>query len=140
MAKAKAVAEVKAKKEAAANAKATEAARRRSMYKDTMVTGTVETSPLGTRFICYECAAPFYDLNRPDPVCPKCGTDQREKPKTPAKPAPRPKGRTKKRGGMAPLLDEDEEEFVAADDEEIREVGLEETLLEKRGVSDDEET
>jgi len=39
------------------------------------------------------------------------------------------------------LLDEDEEEFVAeADDEDLLEVGLEETLLEKRGVGDDEES
>jgi hypothetical protein len=39
---------------------------------------------------------------------------------------------------MAPLLEEDEDEFVRADDEELLEVGLEETLLEKRGVSDDD--
>jgi len=40
---------------------------------------------------------------------------------------------------MAPLLDDDEEEFVKEDDEELLEVGLEEKLLEKRGVSDDED-
>jgi hypothetical protein len=39
---------------------------------------------------------------------------------------------------MAPLLDEDEDEFVVVDDEDLLEVGLEETLLEKRGVSDDD--
>jgi hypothetical protein len=39
---------------------------------------------------------------------------------------------------MAPLLDEDEDEFVVADDDETLEVGLEETLLEKRGVGDDD--
>jgi len=41
---------------------------------------------------------------------------------------------------VAPLLDEDEEEFaVEADGEDLLEVGLEETLLEKRGVSDEDE-
>ena len=139
IAKAKAAAEAKGKKEAAANAKADEAARRRSTYQDTMVTETISGSPLGTRYICFECAARFYDLNRPEPLCPKCGADQREKPKTPVKPPPRPKGRVKKRSGMAPLLDEDEEEFVAADEDDLLEVGLEETLLEKRGVDEDEE-
>jgi hypothetical protein len=95
-------------------------------------------SPLGTRYICFSCAARFYDLNRPEPLCPKCGADQREKPKTPHKPTPRPKGRRKKAGGMAPLLDEDEDELVVANDEELVEVGFEEKLLEKRGVSDDD--
>ncbi len=33
---------------------------------------------LGTKYICYKCGTKFYDLKKPDPVCPKCGTDQRE--------------------------------------------------------------
>ena len=40
---------------------------------------------------------------------------------------------------MAPLLDDDEEEtVVAADEDEALEVGFGETLLEKRGVSDED--
>lgn len=35
---------------------------------------------LGNKFLCFKCGAKFYDLKRPDPVCPKCGSDQREKP------------------------------------------------------------
>ena len=35
-------------------------------------------------------------------------------------------------------LDEDEDELVVADNDETMEVGLEETLLEKRGVGDDD--
>ena len=35
---------------------------------------------LGKRYTCFKCACKFYDLNRPDPLCPKCGTDQREDP------------------------------------------------------------
>ena len=35
---------------------------------------------LGARWQCFSCGAKFYDLNRPDPLCPKCGTDQRESP------------------------------------------------------------
>jgi len=132
-AKAKAAAEAKAKKEAAAKAKANEAVWRSTATSKPTAAGT---SPLGMRYICYVCAARFYDLNRPEPLCPKCGADQREKPKTTVKPAARPKGRRKKAGGMAPLLEEDEEEFVAADEDETLEVGLEEKLLEKRGVSD----
>ncbi len=33
---------------------------------------------LGNKFVCFKCGAKFYDLKKPDPVCPKCGTDQRE--------------------------------------------------------------
>lgn len=36
---------------------------------------------LGKRFRCYECGTAFYDLNRPKPICPKCGADQSSAPK-----------------------------------------------------------
>jgi len=39
---------------------------------------------------------------------------------------------------MAPLLEEEEEEFVEADDDDALAKGFDETLLEKRGVSDEE--
>ena len=35
---------------------------------------------LGNKFVCFKCSAKFYDLKKPDPVCPKCGSDQRESP------------------------------------------------------------
>jgi Protein of unknown function (FYDLN_acid) len=28
-------------------------------------------SKLGTRYVCFRCGAKFYDLNRPEPLCPK---------------------------------------------------------------------
>lgn len=34
---------------------------------------------LGIRYKCYECETKFYDLNRPQPLCPSCGKDQNEK-------------------------------------------------------------
>lgn len=33
---------------------------------------------LGTKHVCYKCSAKFYDLKKPDPICPKCGSDQRD--------------------------------------------------------------
>ena len=39
-----------------------------------------DKSHLGNRFQCYECGAKFYDLNRPEPVCPTCGANQLEDP------------------------------------------------------------
>lgn len=35
---------------------------------------------LGKRYTCYECGCKFYDLNKPEPICPSCGADQREDP------------------------------------------------------------
>jgi uncharacterized protein (TIGR02300 family) len=67
---------------------------------------------LGVKHTCFQCGAKFYDLFRPEPLCPKCGADQREAPKveTKRKPAAAPK-RARKRA-MAPLLDEEDEEPV----------------------------
>jgi hypothetical protein len=41
------------------------------------------TSPnpdLGKKFTCFKCECKFYDLGRPEPLCPRCGADQREDP------------------------------------------------------------
>jgi len=35
---------------------------------------------LGNRYVCYECSTKFYDLNKPEPLCPECGADQRNAP------------------------------------------------------------
>jgi hypothetical protein len=33
---------------------------------------------LGKKYTCYSCHTKFYDLGKPQPVCPKCGADQRD--------------------------------------------------------------
>jgi len=35
---------------------------------------------LGTKYICWKCGTKFYDLKKPVPTCPKCGSDQRDAP------------------------------------------------------------
>ena len=40
----------------------------------------VSRPELGRKYTCFKCSALFYDLNRPEPLCPKCGADQREDP------------------------------------------------------------
>ncbi len=32
----------------------------------------------GDRYTCHSCGCKFYDLNCPEPLCPRCGVDQRE--------------------------------------------------------------
>jgi len=74
---------------------------------------------LGNKYVCFSCKAKFYDLNKPEPLCPKCGADQRQKPKetgsshasTPPA-AKRPPVRP-----MPALLDEEEAETVPFEEE-----------------------
>lgn len=33
---------------------------------------------LGTKFECYNCGTRFYDLGKSDPICPKCGANQKD--------------------------------------------------------------
>ena len=35
---------------------------------------------LGTKHTCFKCGTKFYDLKKPEPLCPKCGADQRQSP------------------------------------------------------------
>lgn len=45
----------------------------------------------GERYTCFQCGAKFYDLKKPEPLCPKCGVDQRTAPKKASpKPAKQP--------------------------------------------------
>ena len=75
---------------------------------------------LGQRFVCFSCAAKFYDLNKPEPLCPRCGADPRASPLL-AKAAPKRRSRkaasgtkkgTKKkaRARRSPLLSEGDEQ------------------------------
>ncbi|MBL8920011.1 MAG: FYDLN acid domain-containing protein [Myxococcaceae bacterium] len=32
----------------------------------------------GIKYTCFKCSTKFYDMKKPDPICPKCGADQRE--------------------------------------------------------------
>ncbi|MGC6494632.1 MAG: FYDLN acid domain-containing protein [Myxococcota bacterium] len=39
-----------------------------------------DKAKLGTRYTCFKCGVKFYDLNRPESLCPDCGADQAEAP------------------------------------------------------------
>lgn len=71
---------------------------------------------LGTRHTCWNCGAKFYDLKKPEPSCPKCGSDPRNAPvvKEPARPA--------KKAAAAPeparSIDDEQEDDRRLDDED----------------------
>lgn len=87
---------------------------------------------LGTKYSCFSCGAKFYDLNKPEPLCPKCGADQRERPVESEAPAPQPPAPTRRPPPrpMASLL-EDEEEVSGPAYEEDLDLGI--------GALDDED-
>ena len=75
---------------------------------------------LGTKHVCFKCSTKFYDLKR-EPICPKCGTDQRQSPavKSPAE----KRTRAPARPAAPPPVEETEvdaelEEDAEADDAE----------------------
>jgi len=35
-----------------------------------------DANRFGRKHTCYGCGVKFYDMNRPGPVCPRCGADQ----------------------------------------------------------------
>lgn len=80
-----------------------------------------DKSKLGSRYQCFQCGLKFYDLNRPEPLCPKCGADQRENPAPDPREAilARFKGKSSKMRLDEPLEDEEEaDEEVDLDDED----------------------
>lgn len=74
---------------------------------------------LGAKFVCFKCNTKFYDMKKPEPVCPKCGTDQRESP------ANRPAEKTRGRLAAVPKVIEPivpaEEPAAESEEDEIEE-------------------
>lgn len=67
---------------------------------------------LGTKHTCFKCGTKFYDLKKPEPICPKCGTDQRQSPASKPSPAAERRRAPPKPAAPAP---EPEAEEVEAD-------------------------
>ncbi|MDQ2871423.1 MAG: FYDLN acid domain-containing protein [Acidobacteriota bacterium] len=85
---------------------------------------------LGKKFECFNCRTKFYNLGKPEAICPKCGANQKDaKFDEPPAPAPRPPRRAIL---MEPVAEETANEFgdepapveepeEAADDDEMEE-------------------
>ena len=74
---------------------------------------------LGKKYTCYSCHTKFYDLGKAEPICPKCGSDQRD-----AEEAPVATSHRGRRTVEEPVEESDFSESevpvtVSEDDEEI---------------------
>ncbi len=69
---------------------------------------------LGTKHTCFKCGTKFYDMKKPEPVCPKCGADQRQSPAS--KPSPAAERRSRPAKPVAPVAPVEEAEAEPDDD------------------------
>lgn len=87
---------------------------------------------LGKKYTCYSCHTKFYDLGKPEPLCPKCGADQRDAEERPVvtpsrsrriveEPVEEPEFTAEPEAAAAEPGEEEEEGFVAPRDEEPEE-------------------
>ena len=79
--------------------------------------GSPAASKLGTKWNCFRCGAKFYDLNKPEPLCPKCGADQRQRPKVSASSPSQPAAPRRPPRPIAPLLDDEDDGTVRYEEE-----------------------
>jgi hypothetical protein len=88
---------------------------------------TLERMPeLGRKYTCYSCHTKFYDLGKPEPLCPKCGADQRDAEEAPVVTSSRSKRVVEEPvddqdfaaepGTPAATGDEEDDEILPADD------------------------
>ncbi len=84
-----------------------------------------DKTKLGTRYVCFTCGCKFYDLNKPEPLCPECSTDQRQAPGVDMKTLlsgsgrPRPKKIEDDPVPPAPSSDDDDLGFDDADEDDV---------------------
>jgi uncharacterized protein (TIGR02300 family) len=89
---------------------------------------------LGTKYVCFKCSTKFYDMKKPDPLCPKCGADQRESPAL----KPPSEGRRGRLSSIPKVIEPIEpEEPAEAEEEELAE--FEDEEAEAAPADEDEE-
>jgi hypothetical protein len=85
-----------------------------------------DKASLGTRYSCFQCGTKFYDLNRPEPLCPECGADQRTAPARDIRALLSGKGRVR----------DDEDESIP---DSLDEGGEDDDEFDDLGIDEDEE-
>lgn len=69
---------------------------------------------LGTKWTCFKCGTKYYDMKKPDPVCPKCGA--RPQDNQSAKAGVINKKRLPPEVAEAPAVEADEEDEIPEED------------------------
>lgn len=93
---------------------------------------------LGKKHACYSCQAKFYDLGKPQAVCPKCGANQKDAQNA----HPAPSSRSRRAVPViveVPVIEDDLEEEPEAAVEEDDTLVAEEAVVEEEEAADDDE-
>ena len=108
----KAITKKEPKKKAAKSVKTEKSAKK---------TGKAESkaSGPGKKYTCHSCGIKFYDLNKPDKICPKCGADQLAKPSRQKAVKSSEYDISEEEETETEDFRDDEAEFVIEDDESI---------------------
>ncbi|HVT18627.1 MAG TPA: FYDLN acid domain-containing protein [Thermoanaerobaculia bacterium] len=85
---------------------------------------------LGNKFECFSCGTKFYDLGKTDPLCPKCGANQKNAAQAES-PAASSASRRKRKAEIPKPIEVEEEEPIEIPDEEIVAPEVEEGLAEE---------
>jgi hypothetical protein len=91
---------------------------------------------LGRKYTCYSCHTKFYDLGKPEPLCPKCGADQRDAEEAPVITSGRGRARVVEEPVEEPEFPETE---VAASEGEEEEEPLVDASREEEAEEEEEE-
>lgn len=73
---------------------------------------------IGTKYLCFKCNTKFYDLKKPEPICPKCGANQKEVGNKPSETRRSRLAAVPKLAVPVPVPDGDEEP-AAEEDEDV---------------------
>lgn len=75
-----------------------------------------QSASYGSKYTCYVCSVKFYDFDKPEAICPKCETDQRNKPVGAASIRSNVKGRVSKTRKMHSIVIPEEDLLTFAQD------------------------
>ncbi|HEY0514380.1 MAG TPA: TIGR02300 family protein [Thermoanaerobaculia bacterium] len=98
---------------------------------------------LGTKYECYNCSTKFYDLGKSEPLCPKCGANQKDAVQSESATTSQASRRRRKAEVVKPVDVEEEEPLedvaVVAGDDEMVEPELDDAdIAEEEADLDDE--
>jgi uncharacterized protein (TIGR02300 family) len=74
---------------------------------------------LGTKHTCFKCQTRFYDLKKVEPICPKCGADQRQSPVNKPPPAEKRSRAPAKPAIVTPEIDVEPEAEAEVDEDDV---------------------
>ena len=86
---------------------------------------------LGNKFDCYSCGTKFYDLGKPEPICPKCGANQKDASQAEGALASQSARRRRKAEAPKAVEIEEEEPIDIGDEEMVGPVDIEDADIEE---------